>query len=101
MCASSIDKSTVSNPSNPNHQSGRRSKMLTLLHQDIPGKTSKLEVLLLLFPGFNTLDMNGPFDVLTKSGTSTSFNIQVASESADPCGITKSGEGVKVQVRIL
>lgn len=58
-------------------------------------------MLLVLFPGFNTLDMNGPFDVLSKSGTSTSFNIQVASESKDPCGITKSTEGVKVQVKIL
>ncbi|KAL1855258.1 hypothetical protein Daus18300_011164 [Diaporthe australafricana] len=71
--------------------------MLTLLHQELPKDDSKLEVLLALFPGFNTLDMNGPFDVLTKSGTSTSFNVQVASESTDRCGITKSGEGVKVQ----
>lgn len=75
--------------------------MLTLLHQAPPGDTSKLEVLLVLFPGFNTLDMNGPLDVLSKSGTSTSFNIQVASESTDSCGVTKSTEGVKVQVRIL
>lgn len=74
--------------------------MLTLL-QDLPGQgASKLEVLLVLFPGFNTLDMNGPFDVFSKSGTSTSFNIQVASESTDHCGITKSTEGVKVQVSI-
>lgn len=63
------------------------------------GDTSKLEVLLVLFPGFNTLDMNGPFDVLSKSGTSTSFNLQIASESTDRCGITRSTEGVKVQVR--
>lgn len=74
--------------------------MLTLLHQQLPGNTSKVEVLLVLFPGFNTLDMNGPFDVLSKSGTSTSFNIQVASESTHSCGVTKSTEGVKVQVRI-
>lgn len=75
--------------------------MLTLLHQEVPGETTRLEVLLVLFPGFNTLDMNGPFDVLSKSGTSTSFNIQVASESTDRCGITKSTEGVKVQVKIF
>lgn len=75
--------------------------MLTLLRQDLTNVTSKLEVLLVLFPGFNTLDMNGPFDVLSKSGTSTSFNIQVASEATDHCGITKATEGVKVQVRIL
>lgn len=74
--------------------------MLTLLHQQLPGNTSKVEVLLVLFPGFNTLDINRPFDVLSKSGTSTSFNIQVASESTDSCGVTKSTEGVKVQVRI-
>ncbi|KAI3395824.1 hypothetical protein diail_837 [Diaporthe ilicicola] len=67
--------------------------MLTLLHQEHLNDDSKFEVLLVLFPGFNTLDMNGPFDVLAKSGTSTSFNVQVASES----GITKSTEGVKVQ----
>lgn len=72
--------------------------MLSLLRQDLPDVTPKLEVLLVLFPGFNTLDMNGPFDVLSKSGTSTSFNIQVASESKDHCGVTKATEGVKVQV---
>ncbi|KAJ0117345.1 uncharacterized protein J7T55_003759 [Diaporthe amygdali] len=71
--------------------------MLTLLHQEIPSDNSTLEVLVILFPGFNTLDMNGPFDVLTKFGTNTSFNLQVASESTDRCGITKSTEGVKVQ----
>lgn len=75
--------------------------MLTLLHQEIPSDNSTLEVLVILFPGFNTLDMNGPFDVLTKSGTNTSFNLQVASESTDRCGITKSTEGVKVQVRLF
>lgn len=75
--------------------------MLTLLHREISSNASKLEVLLVLFPGFNTLDMNGPFDVLSKSGTSTSFNIQVASESTDRGGITKSTEGVKVQVRTV
>lgn len=74
--------------------------MLSLLHRELSGGASKLEVLLVLFPGFNTLDMNGPFDVLSKSGTSTSFNIQVASESTDRGEITKSTEGVKVQVRV-
>lgn len=75
--------------------------MLTLLRQNLPDVTPKLEVLLVLFPGFNTLDMNGPFDVLSKSGTSTSFSIQVASESTDHCGVTKATEGVKVQVWAL
>lgn len=75
--------------------------MLTLLRQDFPDVTRKFEVLLVLFPGFNTLDMNGPFDVLSKSGTSTSFSIQVASESTDQCGVTKATEGVKVQVWTL
>jgi len=51
-------------------------------------------VLLILFPGFNTLDMNGPYDVLTKSSMSTEFKIDVASETP----ITKSVEGVLVEV---
>ncbi|KAF2260669.1 ThiJ/PfpI family protein [Lojkania enalia] len=37
--------------------------------------------LLILFPGFNTLDVNGPLEVLRKSGRSTIISITIASES--------------------
>lgn len=52
------------------------------------------KVLLILYDGFNTLDMNGPYDVLTKSGTSTNFSVTVASETE----ITRSFEGALVKV---
>lgn len=52
------------------------------------------KVLLILYDGFNTLDMNGPYDVLTKSGTSPNFSITVASETET----TRSFEGALVQV---
>eukprot|EP01113_Clastostelium_recurvatum_P020666 TRINITY_DN2445_c0_g1_i4.p1 TRINITY_DN2445_c0_g1~~TRINITY_DN2445_c0_g1_i4.p1 ORF type:complete len:263 (+),score=77.44 TRINITY_DN2445_c0_g1_i4:66-791(+) len=51
------------------------------------------QVLLVLFDGFNTLDANGPLDVLTKSGTSKYFQMVVASETE----ITKSIEGAWMQ----
>lgn len=62
-----------------------------------PGKmptSTQTQVLLILFPGFNTLDMNGPYDVFTKSGTSQYFSVTIAAED----DITKSFEGVLVQV---
>ncbi|KAF6805699.1 ThiJ/PfpI family protein [Colletotrichum sojae] len=55
--------------------------------------SKKINVLVILFPGFNTLDMNGPLEVLTKSGTSDYFSVEVASETE----ITTSYEGVHVQ----
>lgn len=54
-------------------------------------------VLLIVFPGFNTIDMNGPYDVLTKSGMNKMFNLTVASETL----ITRSCEGVKVEVSVF
>lgn len=55
----------------------------------------KSNVLMILFPGFNTLDMNGPFEVLRRSGPdSDSFAITTASET----DITTSLEGVHVKV---
>lgn len=52
------------------------------------------KVLLILFDGFNTLDMNGPYEVLRKSGVRTGVKIEVAAESE----ITTSVEGVHVKV---
>ncbi|KAK3935767.1 hypothetical protein QBC46DRAFT_396737 [Diplogelasinospora grovesii] len=54
----------------------------------------KSNVLLILLPGFNTLDMNGPYEIFRKSGSSNVFNVTVASE----CEITTSIEGVHVKV---
>lgn len=53
------------------------------------------EILLVLFPGFNTLDMNGPYEVLRKTKGGDLFKITVAAESE----ITTSCEGVHVKVR--
>lgn len=58
------------------------------------GGSDKVKVLLILFDGFNTIDMNGPYDILTKSGTSDHFVLEVAAEKE----ITKSIEGVLVEV---
>jgi putative intracellular protease/amidase len=58
--------------------------------------TSSKNILLVLFPGFNTLDMNGPYEVLRKTKGGDLFKITVAAESE----ITTSCEGVQVKVRI-
>lgn len=58
------------------------------------GDSEKVRVLLILFDGFNTIDMNGPYDILTKSGQSDHFVLKVAAEQE----ITKSIEGVLVEV---
>lgn len=58
------------------------------------GGSEKVKVLLILFDGFNTIDMNGPYDILTQSGQSDHFVIEVAAEQE----ITKSIEGVLVKV---
>ena len=51
-------------------------------------------MLLVLFPGFNTLDMNGPYEVLQRSAGAAVFKVTVASETE----ITTSVEGVHVKV---
>jgi len=58
---------------------------------------SEKRILLILFPGFNTLDMNGPYEVLRKTKGGDLFKITVASEIE----ITTSCEGVHVKVRTL
>lgn len=59
-----------------------------------PSTPLKSNVLLVLFPGFNTLDMNGPYEVLQRSADASVFTITVASET----DITTSIEGVQVKV---
>ncbi|KAK0644669.1 ThiJ/PfpI family protein [Cercophora newfieldiana] len=54
---------------------------------------SSKNILLVLFPGFNTLDMNGPYEVLRKTKGGDLFKITVAAESE----ITTSCEGVHVK----
>lgn len=58
------------------------------------GASEKVKVLLILFDGFNTIDMNGPYDILTQSGQSEHFVIDVAAEQQP----TKSIEGVLIEV---
>lgn len=52
------------------------------------------KVLLVLFPGFNTLDMNGPYEILRKANDGNAFDVTVASETP----ITISTEGASIQV---
>ena len=52
------------------------------------------QVLLILFPGFNTLDMNGPYEILRKTNNGDAFAATVASETP----ITVSTEGASIQV---
>lgn len=56
---------------------------------------SKSNALIVLFPGFNTLDLNGPLEVFRKSGTSNIFNVTIASETE----CTTSAEGAIMLVR--
>ncbi|KAK0616170.1 ThiJ/PfpI family protein [Immersiella caudata] len=54
---------------------------------------SSKNILLVLFPGFNTLDMNGPYEVLRKTKGGDLFQITVAAEYE----VTVSCEGVQVK----
>ena len=54
-------------------------------------------VLIILFNGFNTLDVNGPYEVLRKSGRSDIFKVTIASQTE----ITTSIEGVHIKVQYL
>lgn len=56
----------------------------------------KFKVLAIIFEGFNTLDLNGPLDVFTKSGLSEHFSFDIASET----DITTSTENLMVKVSI-
>jgi hypothetical protein len=58
---------------------------------------SKTNALLILFPGYNTLDVNGPFEVFRKSGTTNDRFVTVASETE----ITVSTEGAQMRVELL
>lgn len=69
-----------------------RSYLLTS-NQRFTMPTSK--ALILLFPKFNTLDVNGPLEVLRKSGQSDIIDVEIASETC----ITESVEGCKIEVR--
>jgi putative intracellular protease/amidase len=55
---------------------------------------TKSNVLLLLFPGFNTLDVNGPLEVFRKSGSSNIFDVTIVSETE----CTTSVEGAIMKV---
>jgi len=84
---------------------------------------TKFKVLSIIFPGFNTLDLNGPLDVFTKSGLTEHFEVDIAADheanangpatkkeddewdligkkSKVPCDITVSTEGVRVQTTL-
>lgn len=52
------------------------------------------KVLLVIFPGYNTLDVNGPYETLFAAGRGAHFRITVASETE----ITVSAEGMQIKV---
>lgn len=54
-------------------------------------------VLVILFPGFNTLDMAGPIEVLRMSADRELFKVTIAAEG----DITTSSEGVQVKAYSL
>lgn len=51
-------------------------------------------VLVITFPGFNTLDLNGPWEALHVPGRGAEFKMTLASETE----ITTSAENMQVQV---
>lgn len=53
-----------------------------------------IEALMVIFPGANTLDVNGPIETLFAPGRGAHFSITVASET----DITQTAEGVKIKV---
>ncbi|RJE24818.1 ThiJ PfpI family protein [Aspergillus sclerotialis] len=54
----------------------------------------EIKILILIFPGFDLLDLSGPVEVLGKGGTdSIKFNFTIASETDE----TKSVEGVTIK----
>ncbi|KAK5654760.1 hypothetical protein OQA88_7085 [Cercophora sp. LCS_1] len=57
----------------------------------------QFKVLIVIFPGFNTLDMNGPYEVLRKTKQGNAFKVTVASETE----ITTSTEGVHIKRDVL
>lgn len=52
------------------------------------------KVLIITFPGFNTLDLNGPFETLHSPGRGEHFVMTLAAENE----ITTAAEGVHVKV---
>lgn len=57
-------------------------------------RTNNYKALVLLFPGFNTLDMAGPLEVLKMSADRELFSVTIAAEDE----ITTSFESVQVKV---
>lgn len=54
-----------------------------------------IKVLLPIFPGFNTLDLNGPLEVLARPKESGTFKCTIAAAE----DLTLAAEGVSIQVR--
>jgi len=52
----------------------------------VPLKSAKKkhQVLTIIFPGFNTLDLSGPLDVFTKLDTSDFLHADIAAEDESP-----------------
>lgn len=63
----------------------------------IPTSITMKNVLVVIFPGFNTLDMNGPYEILKMAGNGKIFTLTIASETE----ITTSSEGIQVKVSQL
>jgi len=62
-----------------------------------PMAQPKSNVLIILFQGFNTLDVNGPLEVFRKSGLSQYFKVKVAAVD----DITVSDEGAQMKVSLF
>ena len=57
----------------------------------------KTQVLVILFPGFNTQDVNGPYEIFAIAGMKTHFDVTVAAHDE----VTTSHEGVHIKVGII
>jgi len=53
----------------------------------------KTQVLVILFPGFNTQDVNGPYEIFAIAGMKTHFDVTVAAHDE----VTTSHEGVHIK----
>lgn len=51
-------------------------------------------VLVVLFEGFNTMDMNGPYEVFRMADNRNAFTVTITAEME----VTRSFEGVQVKV---
>jgi len=61
---------------------------------EVQGTQPRTNALMIIFPGFNTFDMNGPYEIFRDAQQGDAIGITVASETE----ITQAAEGTLVKV---